>query len=325
MSVLTAVFAHAWHISADVSGLEIGGVERRIEKLDQCVLATNQARIHGVHRHARARGIVRRRIAPPNSAQPNRSDIRHCHGNRAESRRRSMRGDTTRHPRRSARFVAVIAPPPFRNGPRTTGRYAFAPLWRILRARGKGRMPSHTLSPLAVPADEIHAVVPVTGSDQRQAMRAESETVQNRSYAVLIDIRAFVGLARQVVVRVVLRLDRAAFEKGRGFVENRRVAGGQNVAACRQWQPKVVVGTMRAHAAPGRRMPPVLDVAFDELTARTEHDLRAHERAARRAPGPSRPATGRGNRRRRPTGSSRCAPTVGRPSFGRRASRWSAR
>src|SRR6266576_5028450 len=72
---------------------------------------------------------------------------------------------------------------------------------------------------LAVPPDEIHAVVPIAGSDQRQSMRAESETMQDCPHAVLINTRAFVGAARQIVIRVVLRIDRAAFEKVRGFVE----------------------------------------------------------------------------------------------------------
>src|SRR5437899_7479805 len=72
-------------------------------------------------------------------------------------------------------------------------------------------------------------------------------------------------------------MDRAAIEKMSGIVKYRRVPGGQNVAGSRQWQPKVIVRTMRAYATPRRRMPPMLDVAFDELTTRTENDLRAHE------------------------------------------------
>ena len=59
MGVLTTVFPHARHVSADVSRLESRCVERWIEKLDQCVLATNQARVHCVHCHARARIISR--------------------------------------------------------------------------------------------------------------------------------------------------------------------------------------------------------------------------------------------------------------------------
>ena len=46
---------------------------------------------------------------------------------------------------------------------------------------------------LAVPADKIHAVVPVPGPNQRQSMHAESETVQNSPHAVLIDGGALVG------------------------------------------------------------------------------------------------------------------------------------
>ena len=101
--------------------------------------------------------------------------------------------------------------------------------------------------------------------------------MQNCPHAMLINTRAFVGSARQVVVRVVLRIDRAGFEKVRRFVENRHVAGHQHVAACRQRQPKIIIRAMRAHAAPPRGMPPMLDVAFDELAARTERNLRAHK------------------------------------------------
>ena len=50
-----------------------------------------------------------------------------------------------------------------------------------------------------------------------------------------------------------------------------------DVAACRQRQPKIIVRAMRAHAAARRRMPPVLDVAFDELSTRTKGDLFAQQ------------------------------------------------
>ena len=49
VGVLAAVLAHAGHVSTDISGLEIGRIERWIEQLDQAVVATNQARIHRVH------------------------------------------------------------------------------------------------------------------------------------------------------------------------------------------------------------------------------------------------------------------------------------
>ena len=57
-------------------------------------------------------------------------------------------------------------------------------------------------------------------------------------------------------------------------------------------------------------MPPVLHVALDELArARSAAGARATA-AARRGSGPSRPAAGRGSRTRRPTGSSRCVPSI---------------
>ena len=118
---------------------------------------------------------------------------------------------------------------------------------------------------LAMLADEIHAVVPVAAADERQSMRAESQAVENRPHAMLVDARPFVGHVRQIVVRVVLGFDRAAFEKGRGFIENRRVAGGQDVPARGQWQPEIIVRAVRPYSTPRRRMPPMLDVTFDEL------------------------------------------------------------
>src|SRR2546430_5163781 len=115
---------------------------------------------------------------------------------------------------------------------------------------------------LAVPPDEIHAVVPIAGSDQRQSMRAESQPMQNCSHAVLINIRDFVQSARQVIVRIVLRIDWTAVEKVRGFIEDRHVASSQDIAARRQWQPKIVVRAMCPHAPSRWRMPPMLDVAL---------------------------------------------------------------
>ena len=54
MRVLTAVLTHPWHVSTDVSRVQIGRVERRIEKLDQPVVAAHETRIDRVHRHTRS-------------------------------------------------------------------------------------------------------------------------------------------------------------------------------------------------------------------------------------------------------------------------------
>src|SRR5690349_12311741 len=130
---------------------------------------------------------------------------------------------------------------------------------------------------LPAPPDMIHAVVPVAGTDQRQSMRAEPQTVQDRLHAMHIDGCRFVRSSWQVVVGILLRRDRAALEEVRRLVEHGCVAGGPDVPACGQWQPEVIVGAMRPHAPPGGWMPPMLDVAFEELPARAEGDLLARE------------------------------------------------
>src|SRR3546814_7857741 len=55
------------------------------------------------------------------------------------------------------------------------------------------------------------------------------------------------------------------------------MAGGLDVAAGRERQPQVVVRAARAHAAVQRRMPPVLDVAVDELVLGAEQQVAARQ------------------------------------------------
>ena len=58
---------------------------------------------------------------------------------------------------------------------------------------------------------------------------------------------------------------RSPSKKGNHFVQHGRVAGGFDEVDDGVGQPEQIVGDARAHAAPRRRMPPVLHVAFDEL------------------------------------------------------------
>ena len=88
------------------------------------------------------------------------------------------------------------------------------------------------------------------------------------------------------------------------LVEDRRVAGDREVAVDGVGQPEPVVGDARADAAAGRRMPPVLDVALDELTRRGAQEVLAGELALRRRSARSRPGAGRGSRTRRRPGRS---------------------
>ena len=124
----------------------------------------------------------------------------------------------------------------------------------------------HALA-LAFLADEVHAVVPVAAADQRQPVRAESQSVFDRPHAVLVERAVFPRALRQIVVRFLVGIHRAAFEERHALVEHAGVAGHLHIPAGRVRQPEVIVGAMRAHAAAGGRMPPVLHVAFAELAA----------------------------------------------------------
>src|ERR1700683_3625069 len=56
-----------------------------------------------------------------------------------------------------------------------------------------------------------------------------------------------------------------AFYEGDLFFENSHVAGDLDEMNHRVGQPEKIVRHARAYAAPGRRMPPMLNVTFDEL------------------------------------------------------------
>ena len=104
--------------------------------------------------------------------------------------------------------------------------------------------------PFAMLTDHVHAIVPVSGADERQAALAEGESSQDRAHAVLIQTGGFFRPVWQIVVRVIPRIYLPAFKELNGFIQHAGVAGAQHVTARRQGQPKEVVGTMRSHAPP---------------------------------------------------------------------------
>ena len=278
--VLAAVLAHAGHVAADVARVRPALVERRIEQLDQPVLAPHQARIQRVHRR-RARVPARRRpTAPTSSARSSRSGIRRSRPSRAACRRRSRRAGTTRRPRRALRGAGAAARARSRSAPRRRRRRAGAPAARTARSTSHRKKPSHTLSPCPrwptrfMPSFQSPA--PISGRPC-----APKRSPAHGARRVLVQARGLRRADRQVVVRLLVRIDRAAFEEGHRLVEHAGVAGRLDVAAQRERQPQVVVGAARAHAAARRRMPPVLHVAFDELAARAQQQVLAQQRRLR--------------------------------------------
>ncbi len=127
----------------------------------------------------------------------------------------------------------------------------------------------------ALVPDAIHAVVPVAGADQRQTVCAVALPMLNRSPRVLVQARRLGRAPGHVVPRLLVRRHRWTVEESHGLVEHAGVVGRLHVPAQRERQPQVIVRNARANAAPRRRMPPVLNVALDELSARTEQQVLA--------------------------------------------------
>jgi len=126
-------------------------------------------------------------------------------------------------------------------------------------------------------ADQVHAVVPVAATHEREAVLAEFERVFDGANAMVIERGGFFGTLGQVIVRFLLGLERRAFEKGNRFVEHAGVGHAGDVAAGGVGQPEIVIGEMSADAAASRRVPPMLDIAFAELMGGGAQEMRAGE------------------------------------------------
>ncbi len=104
-------------------------------------------------------------------------------------------------------------------------------------------------------------------------MLAEAQAVADGAHAVFVHGAALARAARQVVVRILFRLEQTPFDKRQVFVEDAQIAGAGHVAPDAQRQPQVVVRALGAHAPVRRRMPPVLHIALHELVGRAQHQL----------------------------------------------------
>ena len=104
---------------------------------------------------------------------------------------------------------------------------------------------SGVLGTRSEPADgpgEVRSLAP------GQAVFASLQTEKDRLDAVVVQSAGHFGSHRQIVIRIFFRFYGAAFKKCDGFVQHSGIAGGGNVAANGQRQPKIVVGTVRANS-----------------------------------------------------------------------------
>src|SRR3990167_6560418 len=91
----------------------------------------------------------------------------------------------------------------------------------ILQARHRRELRKHGVQEESQPdafaftvmAHQIHAVVPVTGAHERQAVLAPPESSLNGSHTVLVQAGRLARTAGEIIIRVVLGIDRAAFEE----------------------------------------------------------------------------------------------------------------
>ncbi|KFB72658.1 MAG: hypothetical protein AW09_002150 [Candidatus Accumulibacter phosphatis] len=104
-------------------------------------------------------------------------------------------------------------------------------------------------------------------------MLAKPQAMQDGAHAVLVQAGGRGRAARKIIVGIILRVDRATFQEMHWLVEHTGIAAGTDVAADRQRQPEIVVRTVRTHPPARRWMPPVLDVAFQELPTGAQQQM----------------------------------------------------
>jgi hypothetical protein len=175
VGVLAAVFAHAGHVALDVAG-----VERRAGRTAGRAAGSGRPRAAPGARPPPAWPGARAGSPPPESTDQlcEIESIRHSslRPSPAACRRRNRRGDTRRRPSRAVRCSAAAGA---RAG--SARRRSVA-----ARARARRRTAQHLVQEeaqpdalaLALHADPVHAVVPVAGTDQRQAVLAEAQAVR---------------------------------------------------------------------------------------------------------------------------------------------------
>jgi len=121
--------------------------------------------------------------------------------------------------------------------------------------------------------DAVHAVVPVAGAHQRQAVHAGLEAAIEAPRAMLVQRRRLIGLAWLEVEIVLARLEGGTVEERHLFVEDRAIARRLDVVRRDRGEPRPVVGDARAHALTSGREPPMLEIALDELPRRCAQDV----------------------------------------------------
>ena len=123
-------------------------------------------------------------------------------------------------------------------------------------------------------ADAVHAVVPVAGAKQGQPVRAGGRATVDGTNAVIEQRAGVAARPWRPVGLVLIGGEQRRFQERHAFIEDPDVATRAHVLRDHVREPEQVVRTTRAEPAPGRLVPPVLDIAFLELMrGRAQHML----------------------------------------------------
>ena len=186
--VLRAVLTHAPQVTLDVAGTGIRSIERRIQQLHQRGIPLDELPVHRVHRRAHPLRVAGRRQHGPtlrNRIDP-ALDIRRC----AERRAVVEPGAAVPGAVPGAQFDVVAQ----------IGGLALAAcgeidivaqarqLLELRQDRIEEEAEPHAFA-LAACADQVHSVVPVACSHQRQTVDAEAQRALDRPNAVSVEIR----------------------------------------------------------------------------------------------------------------------------------------
>jgi hypothetical protein len=126
-------------------------------------------------------------------------------------------------------------------------------------------------------ADAVHAVVPISGSHQREAVTAHPEAPVQGAATVFVERRPIFRLHGLEVGFLLALLQLRPLEPRNLLLEHRPVLGRLEVMEDRIGQPEAVVGNPGSYAAARRGMPPVLHVPLPKLPSSGSQEVLTHE------------------------------------------------
>ena len=269
VAVLAAVLAHARRIIGDAAGIGLGMLEEGLFQQQHAIRPLDGLQ-PAFERRERAVEIDGAGIGRPARRHGVGHFDRAAVVGKIERIMIAAPGGLQRRPQGLARLLAAFG----------EGLVALQPRQRNEAAQHVEEEEAHPdAGSRALAAEHVDAVVPIAGAQQRQAVRADvAQRVFDGAAGMFVDVAALARGPRRHDLRVLVRRHERRLEIGRDLVEHAGVAGLADIAREHVGQPQMRIarpGALRdAGRAVGRAMPPFQHVAFRELLAGVQHDLR---------------------------------------------------